>query len=40
MFLDFNGDSVEFVNDDADIVLFDSTQDVPDNSKIKICQQI
>ena len=37
MFLDFNGDSVEFVNDDADIVLFDSTQDVPDNSKIKIC---
>jgi hypothetical protein len=37
MFLDFNGDTIEFVDHNADIVLFDSTQDVPNNPKIKIC---
>jgi hypothetical protein len=37
MFLDFNGDAVEFVDDNADVVLFDSAQEVPSNSKIKIC---
>ena len=37
MFLDFNGDAVEFLDDNADVVLFDSAQEVPSNSKIKIC---
>ena len=37
MFLDFNGDAVEFVDDNADVVLFDSAQKAPSNSKIKIC---
>ena len=37
MFLDFNQDTVEFVDDNADVVLFDSNQNVPNDGKIKIC---